>query len=51
MKWRKNPQQSREDRVQDLHADAWRDYADGQEAREGLDRAERHRREMWGDGK
>jgi hypothetical protein len=42
--------QGQEDCVARLHAEADRDYAAGQQAREGLDRAERHRTRMWGEG-
>mgnify|MGYP001126836359 CR=1 FL=1 len=43
-----NTAQSQTDRVAELHGQAAADYATGQAAREGMDRADALRREMWG---
>ncbi|MEU3785238.1 hypothetical protein [Streptomyces sp900129855] len=39
---------SKTDRVAALHTQCREDYATGQTAREGMDRADALRREMWG---
>ncbi|MFB7496047.1 hypothetical protein ACFC09_15370 [Streptomyces sp. NPDC056161] len=42
------PPTDQENRVAELHRQAQEDYAGGQDAREGMDRADALRRECWG---